>query len=60
MWLASYITDVDAAHIDLESSTESRKLKTFTVTAIFGFCVLISLILAFFVKEDLRRVNYKN
>ena len=59
MWLASYITDVDAAHVDLESSTEGRKSKTFIVTGIFGFCTLLSLILAICVKEDLRRVNYK-
>ena len=61
MGLTIYITDVDAAHDDIDSdkAVEERKTRSLISLGIFCVCALFTFILAIKVKEDLRRVNYK-
>ena len=57
---ASMITDVDGAETE-EISHETRLVRqanTMSVVYLFGICCFLTFILSFFVKEDLRRVNY--
>ena len=61
MGVSTFITDVDAAHDDISSelAVKERKSSTFLAIGIFAVCALLTFILACTVKEDLRRVNYK-
>jgi len=38
---------------------EERKMHSFIVMGIFAGCCFIVVVLAYFIKEDLRRVNFK-
>lgn len=61
MGITTYITDVDAAHDNINSleAVEERKASTLLSIGIFIACALLTFILSLKVKEDLRRVNYK-
>ncbi len=60
MTTSIYVTDVDS-HADLDSdiSIQNRESKSFTTFGILGVCLIVSLTLSCYVKEDLRRLNYK-
>ena len=60
MSVSIYITDVDS-HDDLKSETSvtERENKSFLTFGIFMICLAATVTLSCYVKEDLRRLNYK-
>lgn len=61
MATSTLITDFDAesSQVDEGSSIEERQKSAFIVMGILIACASVSALCAFFVKEDLRRVNFK-
>ena len=60
MWFSAYMTEVkEVDDITAEGYNEQRKKNSFIVIVIFSICCFITSILACFIKEDLRRINFK-
>ena len=58
--VSALVTDVNIEEMDsMDNNTEERQNSSYFVTIIFCFFSLITLVLAYFIKEDLRRVNFK-
>ena len=59
--LAVLITDIDASDEATvsQADVDERKANTLTAVLMFTAVTVIACLLAFFVKEDLRRVNFK-
>lgn len=56
---STIITDVDATKQDTSEDRMERRSSSMIVIYILGGSSLATFILAYFVKEDLRRVNFK-
>ena len=57
--LSALVTDVDATNFDSVNNIDERKKNSIIVCIIFGSFSSVTLLLSCFIKEDLRRVNFK-